>query len=435
MKPILKPIRFLLINIPILCLSVNAFGQENLSLSDAITQALDYHYDIRILRQNEEIAEIDNTWGAAGRYPIISFGLASNNRADFNEDSNITSNSVTPELSLNWLLFDGFAIRIRKEKLETLSDLSKGNTVVLVEQTLQSTILAYYKALLEKEKLLVLQEVMDLSRDRYDYVMTGKEIGSAVTYDVLQAKNSWLEDKAGFLLQEVIHTNAIRDLNYHMGVQEDISYNLTDEFTAELTDFDLETLRAKMLSNNNTLRNQYINEMLLKKEIALAKSLYYPSLSLRSGLGTTTSRMKFEGANATTANSSDMFANITLNYTLFDGGARQRALRIAKIQEETSQIVTTEMKHSLTNQLAQIYDLYTVRKELYNVAEENIAAARLNMEISEDKFRAGTINSFNYRDVQLIYLNAAFGRLQAIYNLIDTDNALLRITGGIITEY
>lgn len=431
----MKFIRFLLLQILTFSVTVNAFGQENLSLSDAITQALDYHYDIRILRLNEEIAEINNSWGAAGRYPVISIGLASNNRADFNEGSDVTSNSVTPELSLNWVLFDGFAIRIRKEKLETLSDLSKGNTVVLVEQTLQSTILAYYKALLEKEKLLILQEVMDLSRDRYDYVMTGKEIGSAVTYDVLQAKNSWLEDKAGFLLQEVTHTNTIRDLNYHMGVQEDISYNFTDEFNAELNDFDLKTLRTKMLSNNNTLRNQYINEMLLQKEITLVKSLYYPSLSLRSGVGTTTSRMKFVGANATTTNSSDIFTNLTLNFTLFDGGARKRALRIAKIQEEASQIETTEMKHSLTIKLAQLYDLYTVRKELYNVAEENIGAARLNMEISQDKFRAGTINSFNYRDVQLIYLNASLSRLQAIYNLIDTDNALLRITGGIITEY
>ena len=66
--------------------------------------------------------------------------------------------------------------------------------------------------------------------------------------------------------------------------------------------------------------------------------------------------------------------------------------------------------------------------------EENLEAAQLNLGISGDRFRAGTINSFNYRDVQLIYLNAALGRLRAIFNLIDTDTALARITGGIVTE-
>jgi len=431
----MKLIRFFLINISIICLSVNAFGQENLSLSDAITKALENNYNIRIIQRNEEIAETNNTWGAAGRYPTLSFGLAANNRADFNEDSDVTSNSVSPDLTLNWLLFDGFSVRIRKQKLEALSGLSQGNTAVLVEQTIQSIILAYYVALLEKEKLGVLQEVMDLSRDRYDYVMTGKEIGSAVTYDVLQAKNSWLEDKAGFMLQEVTYTNTFRDLNYLMGVTEDVSYNLSDDFTAELKEYDVNILRDKMLSNNKTLKNQYINEMLRQKEIELAKSLYYPSLSLRSGVGAATTRTKIEGLSATTKNSGDIFANLTLSFSLFDGGARKRAVKIARIQEEAGQIETAEMKHSLENQIVKLYDLYAVRKNILNVAEENIEAARLNVQISEDKFRAGTINSFNYRDVQLIYLNAALGRLQAIYNLIDTDNALLRITGGIITEY
>ena len=57
------------------------------------------------------------------------------------------------------------------------------------------------------------------------------------------------------------------------------------------------------------------------------------------------------------------------------------------IQEQAEQIQTTEMKHSLSNQLVQLYDLYKVRQDLLNVAEENIEAARLNMQISEDKFR------------------------------------------------
>ena len=45
------------------------------------------------------------------------------------------------------------------------------------------------------------------------------------------------------------------------------------------------------------------------------------------------------------------------------------------------------------------------------------------------------INSFNYRDVQLLFLNAAFGKLQATYDLIDTHSELMRLTGSIISEY
>lgn len=411
-----------------------AITQERLSLSDAIATALENNYDIRIINRNEEITEINNTWGSAGLLPTISFGLSSSNRANFNEVSDYTSTTLTPDLSLNWTLFNGFSIRIMKQKLEALAHLSKGNTAVLVEQTIQSVILVYYKVLLEQEKLDVVREVMDLSSDRYDYVIAKKEIGSAVTYDVLLAKSAWLEDKAAFLFQDVILSNAIRDLSYMMGVTFETDYTFTEKFASELRNYEWETLLDKMLSNNKTLRNQYIQEMLLEKEVALAKSLYYPSFSLRSGVDASSVRTKYEGASATTSKLQNLSAILTLSYSLFDGGIKKRALRISKIQEETVQIETAGMKHSLTNQLAKLLDLYNVRKDLYNVAEENIETSSLNMQISEDKFRVGAINSFNYRDVQLIYLNASINRLQAIYNLIDVDTALARITGVIVTE-
>jgi hypothetical protein len=54
------------------------------------------------------------------------------------------------------------------------------------------------------------------------------------------------------------------------------------------------------------------------------------------------------------------------------------------------------------------------------------------MSISEEKYRSGVINSFNYRDIQLIYLNVSYQRLQAVYNLIGSRAALTRITGGFL---
>ena len=431
----MKFYRFLFILFLITSFSFTAYGQENLSLTDAISRSLYNNYDVKIIRQDEVIAQTRNTWGEAGRYPTVSLGLSSYNQANFDEDTDSITNRVTPNITLSWVLFDGYSIRINKEKLESYAELSGGNTALVVEQTIQSIILAYYAVLLEKEKLLVRKEVMDLSSDRYNYTLSKKEIGNAVTYDVLQAKNAWLEDKASYMLQEVTYANAIRDLNYLMGVTEDISYTFTDKFGIKDSDYSLETLSEKMLANNKTLKNQYINEVLARKEIELAKSLYYPTLRLNSGIEAYTTRLKPENQNASTSNSQDAYVNLSLSFNLFDGGSRKRAMQIAKIQEETAQIDTDSMKHSLTNQLVQLFDIFKVRKNLYNVAEENMEAARLNMQISEDKFKAGTINSFNYRDVQLIYLNSSINRLETIYNLIDADTALMRITGGIVSEY
>ena len=78
--------------------------------------------------------------------------------------------------------------------------------------------------------------------------------------------------------------------------------------------------------------------------------------------------------------------------------------------------------------------MYNIQKDLFDVAEENLSAARLNFEISKEKFKNGAINSFNFRDAQIVFLNASLLRLNSIYNLISTDTEIARLTGSIITE-
>jgi outer membrane protein TolC len=89
------------------------------------------------------------------------------------------------------------------------------------------------------------------------------------------------------------------------------------------------------------------------------------------------------------------------------------------------------LKQTLENLLVNQYELYQIRKQLLDVAQVNLESAILNLELATGKYRNGTISSFNYRDVQLIYLNAASKKLNAIYDLIDSRTELLRLTGGI----
>ncbi len=81
--------------------------------------------------------------------------------------------------------------------------MAKGNAAVVVENTIQEVILSYYNILLQKEKLTVLKNLKTLSEDRYKYIQLKFEVGGTVIYELLQAKNVFLEDKASFLNQEV----------------------------------------------------------------------------------------------------------------------------------------------------------------------------------------------------------------------------------------
>ncbi len=415
--------------------SFAAKAQTPLSLTDAVTIALENNYGIIIAKGNQQVSEIQNNWGTAGRYPYINLSLGDDNSYNINETENLVTNRFTAGASVNWTIFDGFSVRINKTRLDELENLSKNNTVIMVEGTIQSIILAYYDVLLQKEKLATFQEVLTLSEDRYKQMQDRKAYGSVVTYDVLQAQNAYLSDRSGYLLQEVSYKNSIRNLTYLMAEKGTVNYEFTDVFEAIPEDYSLAELQSQMFENNKTLQNQFVNQRLLENAIASAKSNYSPALDFRGGATGTSTRNNFEERGTSWSNSANLYGNLTLSWNLYSGGNRKRAVQIAEIDHEVGLVKIDDMKHGLINSLSNLYEFYLVRKELLAIARENVKAAKLNLQISQEKFESGAINSFNFRDVQTFYLRASQAELEAIYYFIDAHTSMLRMTGVIVQEY
>jgi len=418
-------------------------AQQPLTLADAIAKGLENNFQIRISEQNYNIAALTNSQGTVGRWPSISLGLSSINRYDNTPVLDSTtftftredqySNSLTPYVNVQWLLFDGLSVTMNKQKLDLLEQYSAGYSTIVIENTLQATILGYYYALLEQERLRVLNEVKDLSGDRYNYEMMRKKLGSSVTFDVLQAKNSFLSDSTNYLLQELNVKNAFLRLNLLLGEPPSVQFMLVDSFQVENQQYILSDLMKKMLSSNTNLLNQYVNQEILKKDIRIAKSDLWPTLSMNAGLDLTQGWYDFDKHEANTY-LFDYYANFSLSFNLFNGGKTRRTIETARINEQIGTLEIQELKQTLENLLVNQFDLYRIRTQLLEVAQVNMESAQLNMEIATEKYRNGTINSFNFRDVQLIYLNAASKKLNAIYDLIDSQTELLRLTGGIVKE-
>lgn len=427
-------------------LLISAFGlsgQQFLTLDDAILKGLNNNFDIRITKEEYNISSLNNKQGTAGRWPSITLGANSINRYDNTPffDTTVTSyrrvdaysNQLTPYVNVRWVIFDGLRVNISKQKLDLLENFSAGFSTIVIENTLQAIILGYYNALLQEERLKVLKEVKELSGDRYAYEMLRKDIGTAVTFEVLQAKNSFFSDSTNFLLQELNVKNSFLRLNLLLGEPPQVKFTLVDSFQVGLEYYDLQDMMDKMLSSNSNLENQYINQEILKKDIGLAKSDIWPSITMNAGADYTQGWYDFEKNDANTY-SLDYYANFTLSFNLFNGGNTSRQVKTARINERIGQLEIQQLKQTLENLLVNEYELYNIRKQLLEVANVNLESAKLNMEIATEKYRNGTINSFNFRDVQLIFLNASSNKLNAIYDLISSQTELLRLIGGIVTE-
>ena len=431
-----------------------AIAQEPLSLSQAIEKGLQNNFQIQISDKNTEMAQNNDDWAVAGRYPTISLSLNSNNGyttstspAGFFIETSSLSNSIVPGLDLSWTLFDGHRVKTTKQQLQKQVAQNEVEAMVSVENAIQSIILAYYQALIQKEQLDVLGDVLDLSRDRIEYEEVRQEFGQAVTFDLLQTQDAYLNDSTNYLLQLNTYENALRSLNLAMGEDNfGKRYELTDKLSFETPDYDLDQMKERLLANNKSLQNLFVSRELAQINTRLAEAAKFPRVSLSTGLTYNTGVASGEGISGAlddngnnlvfdldgVTNTFNYYLNISAGYTLFDGGVRRKSIENSKMQELTVQLSIDDLKRNLTNQLENTYATYENQKNLVILTRQLVENAQRNLEISEERFKGGLINSFDYRTIQVAYINAAQSELTAIFNLKNTETELIRLMGGLV---
>ncbi len=419
-------------------------AQDSLSLSDAIQIGLKKNFDIQISTKNIEINKLQNTWGQAGRYPTIDINIQQGN--SISDQSNnplsivqqlIYQNSIQGAANLNWVLFNGFRIKANKLKLNNLEAQSEGNAALIIENTIQGIILAYYSTNLQKEKMDLLKNVLKLSRDKYLHEKEKGEMGFASTVDQLQFESAYLSDSSAIIMQELAYKNAIKNLNLFMGVEINLKWNLTDKLLPENTLYNYKELESKMLGNNTNIKNQVVNIEILKQDVSLAKASMFPVVSFNSGASYNTSRLQINdfpmpGANTSNSANINYFANFTVGFKIFDGGKVKRAIQAVQIQEDITNLNMSKLKHQLTQELANHYEIYNTRIAIFKVNLKSFDVAKRSFEIAQLRKNAGIINSFDLRNIEMVYLQTGTALFEAIYNIQESNTNLIRLTGGII---
>lgn len=421
-----------------------SLAQDSLSLSNAIQIGLKKNFDIQISAKNVEINKIQNTWGQAGRYPTVDLNLVQGN--SISDQSNnplsivqelIYQNSIQGSANLNWVLFNGFRVKANKQKLNNLQVQSEGNATLVIENTIQGIILSYYSTNLQQEKVDLLKNVLKLSRDKYLHEKAKGDMGFATTVDQLQFESAYLTDSSAVIMQELAYKNSIKNLNLFMGVEINLTWNLTDKLLPENTLYNYEELESKMLGNNTNIKNQVVNIEILKQDISLAKASMYPVVSFNSGASYNTSRLQINdfpmpGSNVSNSANINYFANFTVGFKIFDGGKVKRAIQAVQIQDDITNLNMDKLKQQLTQELSNHYEIYNTRIAIFEVNQKAFEVAKRNFEISQLRKNSGLINSFDLRNIEMVYLQTGTSLFEAIYNIEESKTNLARLTGGII---
>ena len=432
----------------IIILSIISFlqisSQDHITIEEAIQIGLKQNFDILITKQNYNISKLDNNWTQAGALPTINFsGNIGKNISDQRNNPTsfiqamLKSDAINASINANWTIFNGFMIKANKEKLQNYEDLSYGNLTLVIENTIQAIILSYYNCIIQKKRVQLFEDIVNLSRTRLKYEKEKLNIGKSSKIEYLQKKSAMLTDSSNLIIQRMNYSNSVKNFNLLLSIESEKKWSFDDQIVHNMQVYNLKDLEEKTIRNNQNLINQYINIKISEQNIKLMKTQFYPMIGINAGATYNQSKYdlgNFEYNGSSTGKTLNYFSNLSLNLKIFDGGKIFQTINKIKLQKKRDELELSKLQQEVKAELKQYLNEYNHKIILYNLNNKTYEISKINYDLAIERYKNGLINSFILRDIELTYIRSGITFYETSYSLKQSEINLLKITGGIIEE-
>ncbi len=417
-------------------------AQETFDLKRCLEIGLERNYDIRIVRNEQQIADNDATKGNAGYLPTVDLsagysGTLNNVDQHFADGTKAESNVVHNQtlnagLNVNWTAFDGFQIQAKYEKLQELQRMGELNTRLSIEDFIAGFSAEYYNYIRQKIRLENLRYAVELSKERLRIIGARYDIGSMSRLDFQQAHVDFNADSSNLIKQyEVVYTSRVR-LNQLMAL-EDVSQNLVlkdslIEFNPLLNEAEM---WSNMLTSNSSLLLSAKEKRISELDFKAIKSRDYPYLRLNAGYGYT--QNMYEVGQTERQQTLGFNYGLTIGFNIFDGFNRKREQKNARLQIQNTELQYEQLQLGLKADLSNIWMAYENNMELTNLEKENLQTAKINYGIAIERYKLGDLSGIELREAQNSLLEAEERLLQAQYNTKLCEISLMQISGQVVS--
>lgn len=411
------------------------------TLSHFITTGLQNNYGLRIVRNEERLAESNATRANAGMLPSVSasagYGGALNSSntiargtGEVSRSRNVMDHTLQAGINAEWTIFDGFKVQANYQRLQELRRQSATQTRMAIEDYVAELTAEYYNFIRQRLRLRNLRHAVALSKERLRIVLERYTIGSASRLDFQQAQVDFNADSALSLKQhELLATSRIR--LYELMAVKDMSTRLIVADTAINADSHLllDTLWSATLRTNTGLLNAAHNRTLSEIDLKSVRSRDFPYVKLNAGYGY--SYNNYGSGNTAKRHNWGADVGVTVGFKIFDGN-RQRERRNAEINIENAELARLEIEQMLRADLADLWQAYKNNLRLLALERENLITAKQNHYIACERFMLHDLSGIEMREAQQSLLDAEERILEAEYNTKLCEISLRQISGNIM---
>lgn len=396
-----------------LVVSQAGFSQV-LTLEEAINIALKNSLDIQILRNNTDIASINNHIGVAGGLPLVTAGLTDNeqitnvnqklNTGTIIQRNDAVGNNLSANVTAGILLYNGSRVWAAKNRLEELESQSEQYLNAQIQNTMASVMTNYYDVVRQQSYVKTISQSIQVAEKRLEIVKTQQIVGMANNADLYQSQldlNTLLQTRESQLL---IVQQAKTDLLTLLNLRADSLIFIQDTIIV-----DRNIVLGDVLSNVG--RNAEImaaedqvsiNEFIVK-EVAAQR---YPTI--RANAGYNFSRNQTSAGNLLLNQSRGPIAGVSFNIPIYNGSIFKRQQRVAKINVKNATLQKDILVRDFTGLAVRNFQAYQAALVQIETQQKNVELAQklLDLALLRYQYREATI--LEVREAQQSFENASY---------------------------
>jgi outer membrane protein len=390
-------------------------AQNNLSLKEAVTIAIQNSYDIKLVENTAAIAKNNNNYGVAGGLPTVTATGTNNNtlttiHQTFPDPSRNTTRSgvdgstLNGGLSATMILFNGYRVAATKDRLESIQKQTEAALQTQMLNTSSTVMQQYYNVIRQAAFLKTIEKSIEASEQRVAIVKTRQEIGVANQADLLQSSldlNALLQAKQN---QLVVLEQVKADLYNSMVVPANSNFTFTDSIQVDqklsLSDIESKMKSHPLLQSAQQLIN--VNQFLEKE----TKALTYPTLRANGGYN--------YNSNKSTAGfillneSYGPFLGLNLSIPIYAGSTSKRAYKNAQINTVSAKIQYENTEQDLATELFKTYQNYQNSLKQTPIEVQNFEMSEALLALVMEKFKLGQATIVDVKQAQQSFETAGF---------------------------
>lgn len=428
-------VRFLIF---LLVITPRLWGQEVLSLKECLDAGLHNNYSLQLLRLQESTAGNDNTPGNAGKLPTVNLNMPYSGswltterwqREGGSSGADASLNqSLNPNVSLSWALFEGYAARFTSEKLRLQYDAARLQTRKGIEEYTSGLIAEYYTLLYQLLQLANMKSSVALSNQRVQIVRDRYLLGSGSKLDLLQAQVDLNVDSSKLVsLYETVTSTRIRLREMMADDRLDLLFMPADTVIPVNKLLSADSLMAQMSRNNVMLLAVKYQKLVSEADYAVIRSVSYPYVRANASIGSQMSGYS-KGVTERQLVVGPSFG-VSMGLTLYDGLNQRRRIRNAQTMLEQREVMIKETELALKADLMRFFTAYTNNIYLLDLETENIRVAKENLDVARERYMLGDLAGIEMREAQQQWLDALQRRILVNYQAKLAEISLCQLAG------